>query len=295
MSIVRMGRCASCGTEVLWLRAWGFGEPRPLELRPDPAGEVVIDPGDARHRALPAGADDLHRYRVHWPCPAVTPPHANGHAGHERGPSSLSPSCPTPTGTGSGTPRSRRSACACSTWSTAVLDLLEARPSFSHFLLDGQTAMVDDYLEIRPESEPRIRSLAGAGRLSLGPWHSQPDEFLVSGRRSSATCRWAWPARRSWAAPWPSATSPTASVMWPSAAAPAPRRHPPRGGVPGCARLGRVDGVLVGRSRRVTGADRASGPGYTNAFRLADDPLGLVERAADLEARSAGAGSEASC
>ena len=50
MSIVRMGRCASCGTEVLWLRAWGFGEPRPLELRPDPAGEVVIDPAEARHR-----------------------------------------------------------------------------------------------------------------------------------------------------------------------------------------------------------------------------------------------------
>src|SRR5215213_865851 len=75
VSIVRMGRCASCGTPVLWLRAWGFGEPRPLELDTDPAGEVVIDPIEARHRAYRPGGDERHRYRLHWPCPAVTPPH----------------------------------------------------------------------------------------------------------------------------------------------------------------------------------------------------------------------------
>src|ERR687885_2409542 len=78
-----MGRCASCGTPVLWLRAWGFGEPRPLELQPDPEGEVVIDPDDARHRMYSANgataretvpAPAPHRYRLHWPCPAVTPP-----------------------------------------------------------------------------------------------------------------------------------------------------------------------------------------------------------------------------
>src|SRR5580692_4059591 len=62
-----------------------------------------------------------------------------------------------------------------------LLDLLERDPSYSKFLLDGQMAVVDDYLEVRPENEQRIRSLAAAGRLSMGPWYILMDEFLVSG------------------------------------------------------------------------------------------------------------------
>jgi alpha-mannosidase len=52
---------------------------------------------------------------------------------------------------------------------------------FPHFHLDGQTAMVDDYLAVRPEREADIRRLAGEGKLSVGPWVTQIDEFLVSG------------------------------------------------------------------------------------------------------------------
>ncbi len=62
-----------------------------------------------------------------------------------------------------------------------LLDHLEADPSFRHFLLDGQMAVVDDYLEIRPEAESRLRALATSGRLAMGPWYALPDEFLVSG------------------------------------------------------------------------------------------------------------------
>ncbi len=62
-----------------------------------------------------------------------------------------------------------------------LLDLLERDPSYRRFHLDGQMAVIDDYLEIRPEAEERIRALAGAGRLSMGPWYILLDEFLVSG------------------------------------------------------------------------------------------------------------------
>src|SRR5580704_16245896 len=62
-----------------------------------------------------------------------------------------------------------------------LLVLLESDPSYARFLLDGQMAVVDDYLEIRPENEERIRALAAAGRLSMGPWYILMDEFLVSG------------------------------------------------------------------------------------------------------------------
>jgi Glycosyl hydrolases family 38 N-terminal domain/Alpha mannosidase middle domain len=65
----------------------------------------------------------------------------------------------------------------------AMMDtLLElADRGFPHFHLDGQTAMIDDYLARRPEREPDIRRLAEAGRLSVGPWVTQMDEFLTSG------------------------------------------------------------------------------------------------------------------
>jgi len=62
-----------------------------------------------------------------------------------------------------------------------LLPLLERDPSYAHYMLDGQMAVLDDYLEIRPENAGRIRRLAAQGRLSVGPWYILMDEFLVSG------------------------------------------------------------------------------------------------------------------
>jgi len=60
-----------------------------------------------------------------------------------------------------------------------LLDL--AADGFPHFHLDGQTAMIDDYLDRRPERAGELSALVRAGRLSAGPWVTQMDEFLVSG------------------------------------------------------------------------------------------------------------------
>ena len=57
---------------------------------------------------------------------------------------------------------------------------MEADPRFV-FTLDGQLQTIDDYLEIRPENEQRLRELVQAGRLAIGPWQVLMDEFLVSG------------------------------------------------------------------------------------------------------------------
>ena len=62
-----------------------------------------------------------------------------------------------------------------------LLDLMEQDSSYGHFLLDGQLAVIDDYLEIRPQNEDRLRALAAAGRITIGPWYILMDEFLVSG------------------------------------------------------------------------------------------------------------------
>lgn len=61
-----------------------------------------------------------------------------------------------------------------------VLDALEDDADFEHFCLDGQAIVLEDHLAIHPEDEPRIKALAEAGKLSLGPWYILPDEFLIS-------------------------------------------------------------------------------------------------------------------
>ena len=49
------------------------------------------------------------------------------------------------------------------------LPRLERDPSYARFLLDGQMAVVDDYLEVRPEAEPVLRRLAGERPAGDGP------------------------------------------------------------------------------------------------------------------------------
>ncbi len=62
-----------------------------------------------------------------------------------------------------------------------LLPLLERDLSYARFLLDGQTAVLDDYLEVRPEAAGALRRLATSGRLAVGPWMILMDEFMVSG------------------------------------------------------------------------------------------------------------------
>ena len=75
-----------------------------------------------------------------------------------------------------------------------VLELMEADERFV-FTLDGQLQTVDDYLEIRPENEERLRALVGEGRLAVGPWQILMDEFLVCGETICETWSSGSPAR----------------------------------------------------------------------------------------------------
>lgn len=49
------------------------------------------------------------------------------------------------------------------------------------FVLDGQTVLVEDYLRVRPDREPAVRSLVERGRLQVGPWYVLADEQIPSG------------------------------------------------------------------------------------------------------------------
>jgi len=62
-----------------------------------------------------------------------------------------------------------------------MMDLLEKRGEFKAFHLDGQTSLLFDYLEIRPEERERLVGHIKSGRVLIGPWFTMPDEVLLSG------------------------------------------------------------------------------------------------------------------
>ena len=62
-----------------------------------------------------------------------------------------------------------------------LIDILEKDENYSSFTLDGQVIPLEDYLEVRPEMEDKIRTFIKQKRLSIGPMYVLPDEFLVSG------------------------------------------------------------------------------------------------------------------
>lgn len=61
-----------------------------------------------------------------------------------------------------------------------LLDILREDINFKYFMLDGQTIVLDDYLQMRPEREEELRRYIQRGRIVIGPWHILPDMFLVS-------------------------------------------------------------------------------------------------------------------
>lgn len=62
-----------------------------------------------------------------------------------------------------------------------VIETLENDPAFELYVLDGQTAVLDDYLEISPQMRPRLEKLIREQRIAVGPWYTMPDEFIPSG------------------------------------------------------------------------------------------------------------------
>lgn len=61
-----------------------------------------------------------------------------------------------------------------------LLELLDEDPGF-RFLLDGQTSMLEDYLELRPERRLALERACREKRVEIGPWYVQPDSLLPDG------------------------------------------------------------------------------------------------------------------
>lgn len=62
-----------------------------------------------------------------------------------------------------------------------LLVIMQEKPGFRSFLVDGQLTMLEDYLEIRPENRERIENLVKAGRMEIGPWYTLADCAPIQG------------------------------------------------------------------------------------------------------------------
>ncbi|QED60365.1 alpha-mannosidase [Enterococcus durans] len=61
-----------------------------------------------------------------------------------------------------------------------LLELFEKDPEFNSFHLDGQTIILDDYLQVRPEKRELVQQAITVGKLRIGPFYILQDDFLIS-------------------------------------------------------------------------------------------------------------------
>jgi len=62
-----------------------------------------------------------------------------------------------------------------------LLDLFDSDPGYKHFMLDGHTIPLEDYLEVRPDRFDDIERVVQQGKLLIGPWYIIPDCALPGG------------------------------------------------------------------------------------------------------------------
>ena len=144
-----------------------------------------------------------------------------------------------------------------------LLPHLEADPGYAHFLLDGQLAVVDDYVAVRPAAEQAIAPARGRRpALARAVVHVAGRVPRVRARRSSATCSSASSARRRLGGAM-RRRLPARHVRarGPDAPAAPAVRHRRRRGVAGRPGGGRAHRLSLGRPRRQRRAGRVPAGG----------------------------------
>jgi mannosylglycerate hydrolase len=77
-------------------------------------------------------------------------------------------------------------------WTVEALDLLrqiaKEHPDYTTYVLDGVTYVLDIYLAARPEAREEMRQLICDGKLTIGPFFTQFDEWLPSAESMVRNC-----------------------------------------------------------------------------------------------------------
>lgn len=62
-----------------------------------------------------------------------------------------------------------------------LLETLDKHENYSCFLMDGQVAPIDDYLEVKLENKEKVEKYIKDGRIAVGPWYTLPDLYPLDG------------------------------------------------------------------------------------------------------------------
>lgn len=61
-----------------------------------------------------------------------------------------------------------------------IINLLETKPQYKYFCVDGGTIVIEDYLTIRPQNKQRIKDLIKAKRMFIVNWYTLPETNTVA-------------------------------------------------------------------------------------------------------------------
>ena len=62
-----------------------------------------------------------------------------------------------------------------------LMDIIEQDDEYHAFMFDGHTALIEDYLMVKPQNADRLRRHIQNGHILIGPWYVLPDQMLISG------------------------------------------------------------------------------------------------------------------
>lgn len=82
-----------------------------------------------------------------------------------------------------------------------LLELFETDPDFDSFHLDGQTIILDDYLQVRPEKRDLLQKYITAGKLRIGPFYILQDSFLTSSESNTRNMLVGMEESKKWGVP----------------------------------------------------------------------------------------------
>jgi len=61
-----------------------------------------------------------------------------------------------------------------------IIGILEKKPDYKYFCVDGGTIVLEDYFTVRPENRERVKKLIQSGKMNIVKWYTLPETNTVA-------------------------------------------------------------------------------------------------------------------
>ena len=62
-----------------------------------------------------------------------------------------------------------------------IIKTLDSNADYKQFVMDGQSVIIEDYLEVKPQNREKVSQYITEGRIAIGPWYTLPDLYPLDG------------------------------------------------------------------------------------------------------------------